>query len=272
MVLVTKLNAAQPDLAALTASGQLLTETLKALVAAANPGVTTLELDELAEQHIRGHGGVPAFLGHRGFPGTICASVNEQVVHGIPNDVALAEGDVLSIDLGVKIQGWYTDSAVTVGIGRLTPEAERLLDVTRQAVEVAFAQTVAGRKTGDMGAAIQRYVEAAGFGVIRDCVGHGIGQKLHQEPSLPNYGKAGTGVTFTEGMVLAVEPMVTAGEPEITVADDKWTVATRDRGLAAHFEETIIVTDNTPLRLTPLESVFGRLPSEKSDAKLGRVA
>ncbi len=277
---MAKAGLLTPDLPSLRAGGQLLVETLEHLVEAASPGVTTLELDRLAEGHIRSHGGVPAFLGHRGFPATICASVGEQVVHGLPSDYRLVEGDALSIDLGVKMNGWYTDSAVTVGIGKLEPELARLLTATQGALTVALGEATAGRRTGDLGAAVQRFVESAGFGVIRDCVGHGIGQQLHLEPSVPNFGKAGTGTSFKAGMVIAIEPMVTLGSPEITVADDKWTVLTRDRSAAAHFEETVLITDGEPERLTPLDTVLakvagtlsGRLPGVNSGARLGRVA
>lgn len=231
--------------------------------------MTTARLNEIGEAYIRGHGGTPAFLGYRGFPAAICTSVNAQVVHGIPGDHVLRAGDLLSIDLGVKIDGWFTDSAITLGIGELEADAARLLRVTRESLEVGIAQAVAGKKTGDMGASVQQHVEAAGLSVVRDCVGHGIGQSLHEEPSLPNYGKTGTGTAFKPGMALAIEPMVVTGDPSLELSADRWTLATRDRSLAAHFEETVVVTDGEPERLTPLSSV---LQAQKAPGKLGKVA
>lgn len=254
---------------AIRQSGAITASTLKHLMPLVAPGVTTAELDAAAERHIREQAGIPAFLGHHGFPATICTSVNHQVVHGIPGEHVLAEGDVLSIDLGVKVEGWFTDAAITVGVGRLTAEAQRLLEVTSQALTLALTHARTGRTTGDLGAAVQGYVEGEGFGIVRDCVGHGIGQKLHQDPSIPNFGTAGRGARFLEGMAVAIEPMVVIGSPDIQVADDHWTVETRDRSLAAHFEETVLVTDREAERVTPLDEA---LSDARANAKVGKVS
>lgn len=259
----------KPDRGALRQSGAITVGALATVREAAVAGVTTAALNTLAERYIRDHGGVPAFLGYRGFPAAICTSVNAQVVHGIPGEHELRDGDLLSVDMGVKYDGWYTDSALTVGIGALDQAARDLLRVTRESLEKGIAQAIPGKKTGDLGAAVQDYAEAAGLAVVRDCVGHGIGRKLHEEPSLPNYGTAGIGTTFTTGMVLAIEPMVVIGDPALELAADKWTLATRDRSLAAHFEETVLVTDGLPERLTPLEAA---LQGEKPGDKLGKAA
>lgn len=260
---------AKPNRQALRQSGQLTVGAMEVAAAAARPGVTTAKLDELAEAYIRNHGGTPAFLGHRGFPGTICTSLNEEVVHGLPSKRVLGEGDILSIDVGVKVDGWYTDAATTVGIGRVKAEAERLMAVTAEALTVALAQTHAGARTGDLGQSVESFVKSAGLNVVRDCVGHGIGRSLHEEPSIPNFGKADTGATFRTGMVVAVEPMVVLGQPALGLRDDHWTLATSDGSLAAHYEETVIVTDGDPERLTPLSPA---LRGEKPGARLGRVA
>ncbi len=254
---------------ALRRSGRLTAETLRVVAAAVRPGVTTAHLDHLAEEYTRDQGGTPAFLGHHGFPATICTSVNHEIVHGIPGETTLRDGDIVSIDMGVKIDGWYTDAAITVGVGEISDEARHLLAVTRQALRIALGEVTDGHATGDLGAAVQSYVEAAGMSVIRDCVGHGIGQKLHLEPSIPNFGRKGVGSRFRDSMTVAIEPMVVLGSPEITVADDHWTVEARDRSLAAHFEETVIVTTGEPERLTPLDEV---LPGVDDAGRVGKVA
>lgn len=220
----------------------LVARVLKELAAAVKPGVTTRQLDELAEQRLREAGAEPAFKGYHGYPATICASVNEQVVHGIPNDRPMAEGDIVSIDMGAKLDGYFGDSAVTVPVGRVTPEAERLLQVTKTALDRAVATVKAGARVSDIGAAVQSYVEANGFSVVREFVGHGIGTALHEEPQIPNYGTAGRGPRLQEGMALAIEPMVNAGKPAVKVLQDGWTAVTKDRELSAHFEHTVVVT------------------------------
>jgi methionyl aminopeptidase len=206
--------------------------------------VTTRQLDELAERRIREAGAEPAFKGYHGYPSTICASVNEQVIHGIPNDRPLGEGDILSIDLGARLDGFYGDSAVTVPIGRVSTEAERLLAVTQASLERAIGVVKAGARVHDIGAAVQQYVEANGFSVVREFVGHGIGTSLHEEPQIPNYGTPGRGSRLAEGMVLAIEPMVNAGKAAVKVLADGWTAVTRDGSLSAHFEHTVVVTED----------------------------
>ena len=220
----------------------LVARVLSELMAAVRPGVTTRQLDELAERRIREAGALPAFKGYHGYPATICASVNEQVIHGIPNDRPLAEGDILSIDLGAQLDGFYGDSAVTVPIGRVSPEAERLLAVTRESLARAIGVVRAGARVHDIGAAVQQYVEANGFSVVREFVGHGIGTSLHEEPQIPNFGAPGKGPKLKPGMVLAIEPMVNAGSSGVRMDADGWTARTEDGSLSAHFEYSVAVT------------------------------
>lgn len=222
----------------------LVARVLAELVATVSPGVTTAELDSIAEQRLREAGAEPAFKGYHGYPATICASVNEQVVHGIPSERALIEGDIISIDMGAKLDGFYGDSAVTVPVGRVTPEAERLLTVTREALDRAVAAVRAGARVSDIGAAVQPFVEAQGFSVVREFVGHGIGTALHEDPQIPNYGTAGRGPRLAVGMALAIEPMVNAGKAAVKVLGDGWTAVTKDKGLSAHFEHTVVVTED----------------------------
>jgi methionyl aminopeptidase len=220
----------------------LVARVLGELAAAVAPGVTTKTLDELAESRIVEAGATPAFKGYHGYPATICASVNEQVVHGIPSARALQEGDIIAIDLGARLDGYFGDSAVTVPVGRVTPEATKLLSVTRASLDRGLAVIRPGARVFDIGAAVQQHVEAHGFSVVREFVGHGIGTALHEEPQIPNYGTAGRGARLAEGMVLAVEPMVNAGKPAVKVLADGWTAVTKDGSLSAHFEHTVVVT------------------------------
>jgi methionyl aminopeptidase len=221
----------------------LVARVLSELMAAVAPGVTTRQLDDIAERRIREAGAVPAFKGYHGYPATICASVNEQVIHGIPNDLPLKEGDILSMDLGAQLDGFFGDSAVTVGVGRIASDAQRLLDVTRTSLERAIGVVRAGARVHDIGAAVQQYVEANGFSVVREFVGHGIGTSLHEEPQIPNYGTPGRGSRLAAGMVLAIEPMVNAGKAAVKVLADGWTAVTKDGSLSAHFEHTVVVTE-----------------------------
>jgi methionyl aminopeptidase len=221
----------------------LVARVLSELMGVVAPGKTTRELDELAERRLREAGAVPAFKGYHGYPSTICASVNEQVIHGIPNDRPLNAGDILSIDLGAKLDGFFGDSAVTVPVGAVSPEAQRLLTVTKESLERAIAVVKAGARVHDIGAAVQEYVEAHGYSVVREFVGHGIGTSLHEEPQIPNYGTPGRGSRLAEGMVLAIEPMVNAGRPAVKVLSDGWTAVTKDGSLSAHFEHTVAVTE-----------------------------
>jgi methionyl aminopeptidase len=208
----------------------------------AAPGVTTQELDATAEARVRAAGAEPAFKGYHGYPATVCVSANEQVVHGIPSPRKLADGDILSIDMGAKLDGFFGDCAVTVPIGRIPAEAEKLLRVTEEALFHGIDAVKPGARVSDIGAAVQKHVEAHGFSVVREFVGHGIGTSLHEEPQVANYGPAGRGPRLSEGMVIAIEPMVNAGQPAVKVLDDGWTAVTRDGSLSAHFEHTVVVT------------------------------
>jgi methionyl aminopeptidase len=219
---------------------RVLTE-LKAMV---QPGVTTAELDRVAEQRLQEAGAEPAFKGYHGYPATICASVNEQVVHGIPSNRALVDGDIISVDMGAKLEGFFGDSAVTVAVGSISEAAARLLKVTEESLYRGLAAVRAGARVSDIGAAVQQHVEANGFSVVREFVGHGIGAKLHEEPQIPNYGQPGRGPRLSEGMVLAIEPMVNVGKPAVKVLGDGWTAVTKDGSLSAHFEHTVVVTGN----------------------------
>jgi methionyl aminopeptidase len=232
------------------AANVLVADVLGELARMVTPGVTTQELDAAAERLVRDGGAEPAFKGYRGYPATLCASVNEQVVHGIPSGRPLVEGDILSLDMGVKLNGFYGDSAVTVPVGRIGEDAARLLTVTQDALGQGIAQVKVGGRISDIGHAIQQHVEAAGFSVVREFVGHGIGASLHEEPQIANYGEPGRGPRMAEGMVLAIEPMVNMGRPAVKVLADGWTAVTRDGSLSAHFEHTVAVTTQGPLVLT----------------------
>ncbi len=222
---------------------QLVATILAELRGMVAPGVTTQEIDELAERRVREAGAVPAFKGYHGYPATICASVNEQVVHGIPSSARpLVEGDILSVDMGAKLDGFFGDCAVTVPVGGVSKEAASLLRVTEEALFYGIEAVKPGARVSDIGAAVQRHVEAHGFSVVREFVGHGIGTALHEEPQIANYGPAGRGPRLAEGMVLAIEPMVNVGKPAVKVLNDGWTAVTRDGSLSAHFEHTVVVT------------------------------
>ncbi|HEY0280767.1 MAG TPA: type I methionyl aminopeptidase [Solirubrobacterales bacterium] len=235
----------------MAAAGDILVRTMKVLKSKARPGITTLELDEAAEKFIRSQGAVPSFKGYRGFPGSICASPNSMVVHGIPDDYECKRGDVLSIDIGVTYEGWVADAAVTVPIGPISTEAKNLLEVTRNSLFVGTRQMVPGNHLGDVSHAIQSSVESNGLSVIRTLVGHGIGREMHEEPQVPNFGEAGRGPELEIGTVLAIEPMVNAGGPLVRMGDDGWSVFSDDGSLAAHFEFTVAVTPDGPRILTP---------------------
>jgi methionyl aminopeptidase len=210
----------------------------------ARPGTTTRELDLFAEETIRRAGGVPAFLHYKGYPATLCTSRNDVIVHGIPDDVPLAEGDILGVDCGVLFKGYYGDAARTFAVGRVSPDAERLIAVTRRALEIAVEAIGPNRRLSDIGHAVQRFVEEQGFSVVREFVGHGIGVSLHEEPQVPNYGDPGRGPRLKPGLVLAIEPMVNVGGAEVEVDADGWTARTRDGSLSAHFEYSVAVTDD----------------------------
>jgi methionyl aminopeptidase len=235
----------------MAAAGRVLARCHEILRSKARPGVTTGELDQAAERFIRSQGGEPVFKGYRGFPGSICVSPNSMVVHGIPGSYALNRGDILSIDIGVVLDGWVADAAITHPIGHVTPIALRLLATTRAALFDAVDQCHPGNRLGDVSHAVQARVEADGFSVIRSLVGHGVGQEMHEDPQIPNYGDPGTGPELEEGMVLAIEPMVNAGTHEVRMGSDNWAVYSRDGSLAAHFEHTVAITADGPRILTP---------------------
>jgi methionyl aminopeptidase len=236
-------------------AGDILVRCLKMLEAKTRAGVTTGELDAAAEKFIRSQGATPAFKGYRGFPGSICASPNSMVVHGIPGTYELQRGDVLSIDVGVVKDGWVADAAMTVPVGAVSAEADKLLDVTKASLFAGVEKMRPGNHLGDVSAAIQRTVEAEGMSIIRTLVGHGIGREMHEEPQVPNFGEPGKGPELEEGMVLAIEPMVNVGGPLVRMDDDGWSVFSEDDSLAAHFEFTVAVTADEPRILTPWHEV-----------------
>jgi methionyl aminopeptidase len=217
-----------------------------------DPGVTTQELDRLAEEFMVKQGARPAFKGYRDFPCTICTSINEEVVHGIPSKKRLEEGDIIGIDVGAVVEGYFGDAAITFPVGKIAPNVQRLLEVTEQALYEGISQAYPGNRLSDISHAIQERAEAAGFGVVRDFVGHGIGKNLHEDPQVPNFGLPGQGPRLKEGMVLAIEPMINMGGAPVTVLEDNWTVVTQDGSLSAHFEHTISVTPQGPMILTKL--------------------
>jgi len=235
----------------MAAAGRVLSRCHEVLRRKARPGVTTAELDQAAERFIRSQGGEPVFKGYRGFPGSICVSPNSMVVHGIPGTYKLRRGDILSIDIGVVLDGWVADAAITHPIGNVTPVARRLLATTRAALFDAVDQCHSGRRLGDVSYAVQSRVEADGFAVIRSLVGHGIGRDMHEDPQIPNFGEPGTGPELEEGMVLAIEPMVNVGTHHVRMGPDNWAVYSQDGSLAAHFEHTVAVTGDGPRILTP---------------------
>jgi methionyl aminopeptidase len=235
----------------MAAAGAILVKTMNLLAGKIRAGVTTRELDAAAERFIRSQGAEPAFKGYRGFPGSICASPNSMIVHGIPGKYALARGDVISIDIGVIKDGWVADAARTFGVEPITPIARKLLAATEESLHAAVPQCRVGSRLGDVSNAVQRHVEAAGFSVVRTLVGHGIGRSMHEDPQIPNYGKPGAGIPLEEGMVLAVEPMTTAGRHAVRQGDDGWAIYSQDGSLTAHFEFTIAVTAEGPRILTP---------------------
>jgi len=239
------------EIGKMRAANQFVATVLAELEAAVRPGVTTADLDRLAETLVRDGGAIPAFKGYRGFPATVCTSVNEEVVHGIPSPTRkLVEGDIVSLDVGVKLDGFYGDAAVTVPVGRISESRARLLQVTRESLDRAISQVRVGGRLSDIGHAVQTWVEMHGFSVVREFVGHGIGEKLHEEPQIPNYGQPGRGPRLEVGMVLAIEPMVAQGRPETKVLADGWTAVTKDGSAAAHFEHTVAVSADGPLVLT----------------------
>ncbi len=240
----------QREIEKIRRSCQLVAQTLEALKGLISPGVTTEELDRFAEEFIRERGGIPAFKGYRGYPKTLCVSVNEEVVHGIPDKRRLKEGDIVSLDLGVVIDGYYGDAAITVAVGEVSEVAKRLIKVTEEALYKGIEQARPGNRLTDISHVIQRHVEEAGFSVVREFVGHGIGRQLHEEPQVPNFGPPNRGPLLEVGMVLAIEPMVNAGTWQVRISKNGWTVVTADGSLSAHFEHTVAITSNGPEILT----------------------
>ena len=242
------------ELAAMREGGKINAGCLATLTEAVKPGVTTADLDEIADTYIRERGGVPEFKGYEGFPKSICASPNAMIVHGIPGSYALKEGDIISVDSGTRFEGFVADSAVTVRVGEVSQEVDALLETTRECLAAATEQMRVGNKLGDVGHAIQSLAESRGYGVIRDLVSHGVGRAMHEEPQIPNYGKPGTGTKLLSGMTFAIEPMVSLGSYEIHLDQkDGWSIYTADGSMAAHYEHTIAVTDDGPWVLTAPE-------------------
>lgn len=235
------------------AAGRLTAEARALAGSMIRPGVTTGEIDREVKRFIRSHGAKPSFLGYGGFPGSICASVNEVVIHGIPGSRRLEEGDIVSIDVGAYLHGFHGDCAATFPCGKVSPEAQKLMDVTRESFFKGIAQAKAGNRVRDIGAAVQQYVESFGYSVVRDFVGHGVGRQMHEPPEVPNYGPAGHGPRLMPGMVIAVEPMVCAGDWRVKVLDDNWTTVSVDNSLTAHYENTILITEGEPEILTVTE-------------------
>jgi len=231
-------------------AGRVVAEILDLISENIRPGVTTAELDRLAAEQFKRLKAKPAFLGYQGFPANICVSVDDEVVHGIPGSRKLVEGQIVSVDIGSIVDGYYGDSARTFPVGEISDEAKRLLDVTAKSLHKGIEKCVVGNHLGDLSAAIQSYVEGEGFSVVRDLVGHGIGRKMHEEPQVPNFGEAGTGIELKEGLVIAIEPMINAGKYDVRVLADGWTVVTADGSLSAHFEHTVAITPNGPEILT----------------------
>jgi methionyl aminopeptidase len=247
---IVKKTPAEID--AMAHAGEIHVRTMHLLAGKIRAGITTGELDAAAEKFIRSQGATPAFKGYRGFPGSICASPNHMVVHGIPGRFKLRKGDILSVDIGVVKDGWVADGACTFPVGEVSPVAAKLLEVTETSLFRAVEQCRVGNRLGDVSNAVQTYVEGHGFSVVRSLVGHGIGRSMHEEPQIPNYGPAGKGIVLEEGMVLAIEPMVNAGTHEVEVLADGWTAVTKDRKLSAHFEHSVAITEEGPVVLSRL--------------------
>ena len=243
-------------------SSLLVSRTLAEVARHIKPGITTISLDAIVNQFIKDHGGVPAFLGYRGFPNAACISVNEVVVHGIPGETVLKEGDIVSVDIGVLLNGFYGDSAFTFPVGEISTEKRQLLNVTRESLNLGIDQARAGKRIGDIAAAVQEYVEKNGYSVVRELVGHGIGKKLHEDPEVPNYGKRGAGTKLMEGLVIAIEPMVNAGKRNVLQSNDGWTIFTEDRKPSAHFEHTVAVTRTGPDVLTTFAFIEEAIAAE----------
>jgi methionyl aminopeptidase len=241
----------------IAAAGALVAETIAHVGGLLRPSVTTDELDQAAGAFIREHGGIPTSEGYKGYPKAICISPNDVVVHGIPDDFVVGEGDLVTIDVGVTLDGYIADSAYTFGVGEIEPDSQRLLDVAQGALAAGIEEAVVGNRVGDVSHAIQEVVEAAGFSVIRSLVGHGVGRYYHEDPHIPNFGEPGRGPRLSDGMTIAIEPMITAGSSDVHVMEDGWTIRTADSSLSAHFEHTVAITADGPRILTPRVGIPG---------------
>jgi methionyl aminopeptidase len=248
------IRKSQPEIEGIARAGELVAETIALVGEHVQPGVTTAELDQVGEEFIREHGGVPTSKGYRGFPAALCISPNSMVVHGIPGRYEVREGDLISVDVGITLDGLIADSAYTFGVGEIDAEAQRLLDVCQQARDAGIAQALVGNHVGDISHAVQTVVEEAGFSVVRSLVGHGVGRSYHEDPQIPNFGEPGRGPLLQPGMTIAIEPMITAGGPNVYLHDDEWSISTTDGSLAAHFEHTVAILEGGPRTLTLAKS------------------
>jgi methionyl aminopeptidase len=244
------IRKSEQEIEAMARAGRVVADTLALVGESLRPGVTTRELDAIAEEYIRSEGGAPTFKGYHGFPASICTSPNSMVVHGIPGEYRIEDGDLLSVDVGVTLKDFVADSAYTFAVGHVSDETQRLLDVGQAALEAGIAEARPGNHVGDISAAVQRTVEEAGFSVVKSLVGHGVGRSMHEEPQIPNWGEPGRGPLLASGMTLAIEPMINAGSADVFVADDRWSISTDDGALSAHFEHTVAVTEGGPRILT----------------------
>ncbi len=247
----------ETEIALMRQAGRIVATVLAILSQRLRPGMRTKELDVIAAREVERLGAKPSFKGYRGFPANLCVSVNDEIVHGIPGERILGEGDIVSLDLGASFRGFQGDAAITVGVGEVEPEAKRLMETTEGALKAGMAVAHAGANLGDISAAIQSYAESRGYSVVREYTGHGIGREMHEEPQIPNFGSPGTGPRLEKGMALALEPMVNAGDWRTRVGDDHWTVLTADGSLSAHFEHTIVITDGEAEVLTSREGIYG---------------
>jgi methionyl aminopeptidase len=244
------IRKSRQEIEGMARAGALVAETIALLGENLQPGITTGELDRIAEDFIREHGGVPTSKGYRGYPAATCISPNTMIVHGIPGEHRVEEGDLISVDVGITLDGLVTDSAYTYGVGEIDEESQRLLEVGKEALEAGIEQARAGNRVGDISHAVQQVVEGAGFSVVRSLVGHGVGRSYHEEPQVPNFGDPGRGPLLQTGMTIAIEPMITAGGPDVYLHHDEWSISTSDGSMAAHFEHTVAVTEDGPLVLT----------------------
>ncbi|MGL4364369.1 MAG: type I methionyl aminopeptidase [Bacteroidales bacterium] len=254
----------EEEIELLRENAQLVSRTLAEVAKRIEPGITGLQLDKIAEEFIRDNGGIPAFLGYCNFPATLCISVNDVVIHGIPNEFPLREGDIVSIDCGTYYKGYVGDSAYTFGVGEISEDAKRLLKVTKYSLQYAAKQAVVGKRVGDIGHAVQSYVETKGYSVLREYQGHGIGKKMHEKPSIPNYGRQGSGTKLLKGMTFCIEPMIHQGSRYIYQEEDGWTIRTQDEKLAAHYEYTVVVGEHNVDILTKFEYIEEELRRKKS--------